>query len=61
MISMAITTVLLAFEYLVTHLVSIMVFKEDLIKKYDELEKYDVDTIITNKEIEDIFNEVMND
>lgn len=61
MISMAITTVLLAFEYLVTHIVSIMVFKEDLIKKYDELEKYDVDTIITNKEIEDIFNEVMND
>lgn len=58
-ISMVITVILLVLEYVVAYIVSFFRFKEDIIKKYNELEKYDIDTIITNKEIDDMFNEVM--
>lgn len=58
-ISMIITAILLAVEYAIAHLVSILRYKEDIIEKYEILEKHGVDTVPTNKEIEDMFNEVM--
>ena len=58
-ISMMITTILLVVEYAIAHLVSVLRYKEDLIEKYEVLKKHGVDTVSTNKEIEDMFNSVM--
>ena len=33
---------------------------EDIIEKYEVLERYGVDTVSTNKEIEDMLNEIMD-
>ena len=58
--SMIITAVLLVVEYMIAHLISVLRYKEDIIEKYEVLEKYGVDTIVTNKEIDDMFNEMMD-
>lgn len=59
-ISMIITAVLLVVEYMIAHLISVLIYKEDIIEKYEVLERYGVDTVSTNKEIEDMLNEIMD-
>lgn len=55
------TVVLLLAEYYLSLLVAKLVYAQDIIKPYSELEEYGVDTNITNKEIDDMFNDVFGE
>lgn len=55
------TVVLLLAEYYLSLLVAKLVYAQDIIKPYSELEGYGVDTNITNKEIDDMFNDVFGE
>ena len=55
------TVVLLLVEYYVSLLIAKLVYAQDIIKPYSELEGYGVDTNITNKEIDDMFNDVFGE
>lgn len=52
------TVVLLMFEYYLCRWIAKTVYAKDMKIKYSELEENGVDTIITNREIEDMFNDV---
>lgn len=55
------TVVLLLAEYYLSLLVAKLVYAQDIIKPYSELEDYGVDTNITNKEIDDMLNDVFGE
>ena len=55
------TVVLLLAEYYLSLLIAKLVYAQDIIKPYSELEEYGVDTNITNKEIDDMFNNVFGE
>ena len=59
LITMLITFIIIGIEYLISHVISICRFKANLTVKYDELEKFNVDTDITNKELDDMLSEVL--
>lgn len=56
-----ITFIIIGVEYLLSYLISVCRFKENLIVNYDKLKQFDVDTDITNKELEDMFSEVLKE
>lgn len=51
-----ITAVLIAINYIIAWRLSIWKYPNDVVVSYSVLEKHNVDTIITNKEIEDLWN-----
>ena len=55
------TVVLLLAEYYLSLLVAKLVYAQDIIMSYSELEEYGVDTNITNKEIDDMLNDVFGE
>ena len=55
------TVVLLLAEYYLSLLIAKLVYAQDIIKPYSELEEYGVDTNITNKKIDDMFNDVFGE
>ena len=55
------TVVLLLLEYYLCRLVAKTVYTKDMKVEYSELEEDGVDTIITNKEIDDMFKDVFKD
>ena len=60
-LTILITLIIIGLEYLLSYLISICRFKENLTVNYDKLKNFDVDTDITNKEIEDMFSEVFKE
>lgn len=55
------TVVLLSLEYCLCRMVAKIVYAKDMKVEYSELEENGVDTTITNREIEDMFNDVFKD
>lgn len=55
------TVVLLLAEYYLSLLVAKSIYAQDVVKPYSELEGYGVDTTITSKEIDDMFNDVFGE
>ena len=60
-VTILITFIIIGVEYLLSHLISICRFKDNLTVNYDKLKQFDVDTDITNKELEDMFSEVFKE
>lgn len=56
-----VTVVLLTAEYYLSLLIAKKIYSQDMIISYSELEKYDVDTNITSKEIEEQFYKIFEE
>lgn len=55
------TVVLLLAEYYLSLLMAKLIYAQDMMVPYSELEQYGVDTNITNKEIDDMFNDILGE
>ena len=58
-LTVILTSALIVFERLIARKLAEKKYSHDLVIPYSYLEKYGVDTFITNKEIDDMLNEVL--
>lgn len=58
-LTIILTSVLIVFERFVASKLAAKKYSKDLVIPYSYLEKYGVDTFITNKELDDMLNEVL--
>lgn len=54
------TTIIIAAEYLLATLIAYLKYRQDLIINYSQLEKFGVDTTVTEKEVDEMLFDIFN-